>query len=133
LLLRDLQPLPPPDPFDPLHVHDPAGVTQQGRDPPIAVAAILGCERDDVRGERLLVGAPARHLPLGRSMLAEHTAGEAVHKGESYPCEHDVNIDRKKWNRVHAILQESPRKRVMRTRDATPALLKELLFGPDGA
>ena len=28
-LLRTLQPLPPPDPLDPLHIHDPACVTQQ--------------------------------------------------------------------------------------------------------
>jgi len=59
--------------------------------------------------------------------------GEAVHKGESYPGEHDAIIDREAWGRVHAILQESPQKRAMRTRAETPALLKGLLFGPDGA
>ena len=59
--------------------------------------------------------------------------GEAVHKGESYPGEHDAIIDRKTWDRVHAILRESPRKRAARTRADTPALLKGLLFGPDGA
>ena len=59
--------------------------------------------------------------------------GEAVHKGESYPGEHDAIIDRETWDRVHAILQESPRKRAARTRADTPALLKGLLFGPDGA
>lgn len=37
------------------------------------------------------------------------------------------------WDKVHAILQESPRKRAARTRADTPALLKGLLFGPDGA
>jgi hypothetical protein len=58
--------------------------------------------------------------------------GEAVHKGESYPGEHDGIIDRETWDRVHAILQESPRKRAARTRAETPALLKGLLFGPDG-
>jgi site-specific DNA recombinase len=34
---------------------------------------------------------------------------------------------------VHGILQESPRKRAGNTRAQTPALLKGLLFGPDGA
>ncbi|GAB1364669.1 hypothetical protein MASR1M32_39050 [Rhodobacter sp.] len=58
---------------------------------------------------------------------------EAVHKGDSYPGEHDAIIDRETWDRVHAILQESPRKRAARTRADTPALLKGLLFGPDGA
>ena len=59
--------------------------------------------------------------------------GEAVHKGESYPGEHDEIIDRETWDKVHAILQESPRKRAARTRADTPALLKGLLFGPEGA
>ncbi|WBL32179.1 recombinase family protein [Sinirhodobacter sp. HNIBRBA609] len=59
--------------------------------------------------------------------------GEAVHKGTSYPGEHDAIIDSETWDRVHTILQESPRKRAARTRADTPALLKGLLFGPDGA
>jgi DNA invertase Pin-like site-specific DNA recombinase len=59
--------------------------------------------------------------------------GEAVHKGESYPGEHDAIVDLEVWDKVHAILQESPRKRAARTRADTPALLKGLLFGPDGA
>jgi DNA invertase Pin-like site-specific DNA recombinase len=59
--------------------------------------------------------------------------GEAVHKGESYPGEHAAIIDRETWDRVHAILQESPRKRAARTRAKTPAPLKGLLYGPDGA
>ena len=59
--------------------------------------------------------------------------GEAVHRGDSYPGEHDAIIDPEIWDRVHAILQESPRKRAARTRANTPALLKGLLFGPDGA
>ena len=59
--------------------------------------------------------------------------GEAVHKGESYPGEHEAIIDRETWDKVHAILKESPRKRAARTRAETPALLKGLLYGPDGA
>ncbi len=59
--------------------------------------------------------------------------GEAVHKGQSYPGEHKAIIDRATWENVHAILKESPRKRAARTRAETPALLKGLLYGPDGA
>jgi site-specific DNA recombinase len=59
--------------------------------------------------------------------------GEAVHKGTSYPGEHEPIIDRKLWDQVHAILKESPRKRAGNARAQTPALLKGLLFGPDGA
>jgi DNA invertase Pin-like site-specific DNA recombinase len=59
--------------------------------------------------------------------------GEAVHKGTSYPGEHESIIDRETWDQVHAILTESPRKRAARTRADTPALLRGLLYGPDGA
>jgi DNA invertase Pin-like site-specific DNA recombinase len=59
--------------------------------------------------------------------------GEAVHKGTSYPGEHSAIIERETWDKVHAILTESPRKRAARTRADTPALLRGLLYGPDGA
>src|SRR6266481_5109634 len=59
--------------------------------------------------------------------------GDAVHKGVSYPGEQEAIIDRKLWDQAHAILKESPRKRAASTRAQTPALLKGLLFGPDGA
>ncbi|MGE0256849.1 MAG: recombinase family protein [Alphaproteobacteria bacterium] len=59
--------------------------------------------------------------------------GEAIHKGTSYPGEHEAIVSRALWDRVHAILQQSPRQRGARTRAATPALLKGLIFGPTGA
>lgn len=59
--------------------------------------------------------------------------GEAVHKGESYPGEHEAIIDRGTRDKVHAILTDSPRTRAARTRAQTPALLKGLIYGPDGA
>src|SRR6266436_4314092 len=58
--------------------------------------------------------------------------GDAVHKGVSYSGEHEAIIDRKLWDQAHAILKESPRKRAANARAQTPALLKGLLFGPDG-
>ena len=59
--------------------------------------------------------------------------GEAVHKGTSYPGEHQAIIEHSLWDKAHAILRESPRTRATRTRAQTPALLKGLLFGPDGS
>ncbi len=56
-----------------------------------------------------------------------------MHKGESYPGEHDALIDQTTWDKVQSILKESPRKRAAQTRAETPALLKGVLFGPDGA
>jgi DNA invertase Pin-like site-specific DNA recombinase len=59
--------------------------------------------------------------------------GAAVHKGTPYPGEHKPIIERALWDKVHAILAESPRKRACNTRAQTPAVLKGLIFGPDGA
>ncbi len=50
-----------------------------------------------------------------------------------YAGEHKRLIDQMTWDRVHAILQESPRVRANNTRTETPALLKGLLVGEDGA
>ena len=50
--------------------------------------------------------------------------GEAVHKGTAYPGEHEAIVDRALWDKVHAILQESPRQRAANTRAQTPALLQ---------
>jgi hypothetical protein len=59
--------------------------------------------------------------------------GDAVHKGVAYTGEHAAIIDRKLWDRVHAIIQESPRKRGANSRAQTPALLKGLIFDAAGA
>ncbi|MGE4303679.1 MAG: recombinase family protein [Novosphingobium sp.] len=58
--------------------------------------------------------------------------GEAVHKGTSYPGEHQAIITPELWDQVHAILQESPRQRAANTRAQTPALLKGLIFTDRG-
>ncbi len=59
--------------------------------------------------------------------------GEAVHKGESYPGEHEALIDRETWDRVHTIIKDNTRVRGPRTRTESPALLKGLLYGPTGS
>ena len=58
--------------------------------------------------------------------------GEAVHKGTSYPGEHQAIIDRALWDKVHAILAENTVVRANHSRAQTPALLKGLLFAPGG-
>jgi site-specific DNA recombinase len=58
--------------------------------------------------------------------------GDAVHKGTAYPGEHEPIIDRTLWDKVHAILGESPRKRAANNRRKTPALLKGLIFAENG-
>ncbi len=58
--------------------------------------------------------------------------GEAVHKGTSYPGEHVAIVDQALWDKVHGVMQVSPRSRAAGTRSQTPALLKGLIFGSNG-
>jgi DNA invertase Pin-like site-specific DNA recombinase len=58
--------------------------------------------------------------------------GEAAHKGQVYPGEHQAIIGRALWDQAHAVLQVSPRSRANESRQHQPALLKGLLFGLDG-
>ena len=59
--------------------------------------------------------------------------GDAVHKGTPYPGEHAPIIDRALWDKVHGILQQSPRLRASNTRSQTPALLKGIIFTETGS
>ncbi|HKS63118.1 MAG TPA: recombinase zinc beta ribbon domain-containing protein, partial [Xanthobacteraceae bacterium] len=58
--------------------------------------------------------------------------GEAVHKGTSYPGEHEAIIGKALWEKVETLLRERARKRSANTRAQSPALLKGLIFGPTG-
>jgi hypothetical protein len=58
--------------------------------------------------------------------------GEVVHKGNIYRGQHQAIIPRTLWDRVHALLQVSPRQRSAQNRQHAPALLKGLIFGTDG-
>ncbi|WP_353830094.1 recombinase family protein [Mesorhizobium sp.] len=58
--------------------------------------------------------------------------GEAVHKGTSYPGEHQAIISRDLWDKVRSIIAETPRKRAGHCRGQTPALLRGLIFAPNG-
>jgi hypothetical protein len=60
-----LQPLALPDPLDALVVDDPAGARpQQLRDLPVAVAAILARQLDNVGRQPLFVVSPRWEVPL---------------------------------------------------------------------
>jgi hypothetical protein len=58
--------------------------------------------------------------------------GEVEHKGRIYPGEHQAIVPRALWNKVHALLQTSPRARAVQNRRHQTALLKGLIFGLDG-
>jgi DNA invertase Pin-like site-specific DNA recombinase len=58
--------------------------------------------------------------------------GEVAHKGQAYPGEHQAIVPQELWDAAHAVLRESPRVRANRNRSQAPALLRGLIFGPDG-
>ena len=83
-------------------------------------------------------GRPTGGQPFSRGALFHLLRnrlylGEIRHREAHYPGEHDAIIDANLWDHVHAILQESPRKRANNSRAQTPALLKGLIFGDTGA
>jgi hypothetical protein len=58
--------------------------------------------------------------------------GEAVHKGIAYPGEHAAIIDQRTWDKAHAVMAEPSHRRGATTRAQVPALLKGLIYGPNG-
>jgi site-specific DNA recombinase len=84
------------------------------------------------KGVKTRSGKPIDKGFLYKTLNNRVYLGQAVHKGTAYPGEHKAILPQGLWDRVHAILQDSPRARAGRTRAQTPALLKGLLFGADG-
>jgi site-specific DNA recombinase len=58
--------------------------------------------------------------------------GEAVHKGVAYPGEHAAIVDQRTWDKAHAVMAEPAHRRGAATRAQVPALLKGVIFGPNG-
>src|SRR5260370_17565808 len=59
--------------------------------------------------------------------------GEIVHKGKSYPGEHEAIIDETLWNNVQAILSENRVDRANGKPGNEPSLLTGILFDAQGA
>ncbi|MCB1329221.1 MAG: recombinase family protein [Maritimibacter sp.] len=87
----------------------------------------------NAEGFRTKQGKPIDKKFIYRLLNNHIYIGEITHKGTHFPGQHEAIVDRDTWEKVHAILKESPHKRAARTRAETPALLKGLLYGPDGA
>lgn len=94
-----------------------------------ATALARQLRAEDVRSHR---GRVIDKGNLYRILRNRVYVGLAVHKGTAYPGEHAQIISKDVWDKTQSILRESPRVRACRSRAATPALLKGLLFGPNG-
>ena len=101
------------------------------------IFAEAGSGVETVKHLRAEVATSKSGRPLGKGdvykLLNNRTyVGEAPHKGQVYPGEHQGIVPRELWDQAHAVLQISPRVRANQNRAQTPALLKGLIFGVDG-
>ena len=78
-------------------------------------------------------GRPIDKLFVYKLLNNQVYRGLAVHKGAAYQGEHETIIGQDLWDKVHAILKESPRKRAAQNRAQVPALLRGLIYGPTGS
>ena len=53
--------------------------------------------------------------------------GEIIHKGKSYPGEHEAILDRRLWDQAQRILADNYHSRSMKTRQKAPAMLTGIL------
>jgi site-specific DNA recombinase len=79
------------------------------------------------RGGNKRGGAPWNKAYVHWTLSNRRYLGEVVHQGQAYPGEHEAIIDRRTWDRAHAILGENRRYRATQTRKKTAAILKGIL------
>jgi DNA invertase Pin-like site-specific DNA recombinase len=59
--------------------------------------------------------------------------GEAVHKGQAYPGEHEAIIAQDLWDQAHSQIATTPQAKRKRQLTRSPALLRGLIFAADGS
>lgn len=79
------------------------------------------------RGGNKRGGAPWNKAYVHWTLTNRRYVGEVMHQGQAYPGEHEAIIDRRTWDRVHAILNENRPYRASQTRKKTAAILKGIL------
>ncbi|HWL69280.1 MAG TPA: recombinase family protein [Geminicoccus sp.] len=83
-------------------------------------------------GVRTKAGRPFDKGAVYRLLHNRTYLGAVTHKGQVFPGEHEAIVPQALGDEVHTILQGSPRARANQNRRQSPALLKGLIFGPDG-
>lgn len=61
-----------------------------------------------------------------------YLGGEIVHKGQSFPGQHQAIVTPEQWEAVHTLIATDATERHQATSDREPVLLRGLLFTPDG-
>jgi hypothetical protein len=86
----------------------------------------------DASGTRQRTGRPFDKVVLHKILKNRTYRGMTVHKTEAYPGQHEAIIDEALWNEVRSINREPPRTRARAAAARDVALLRGLIFGPDG-
>ena len=77
-------------------------------------------------------GRPFDKVVLHKILKNRTYRGLTVHKTEAYPGKHEAIIGEDLWNEVQSINHEPPRTRARAAAAREVALLRGLIFGPDG-
>jgi site-specific DNA recombinase len=86
----------------------------------------------DADGTHQRSGRPFDKVVLHKILRNRTYRGLTVHKAEAYPGQHDAIIGEDLWNEVQSINREPPRTRARASSAREVALLRGLIFGPDG-
>jgi site-specific DNA recombinase len=89
------------------------------------------CELD-AEGIHQRAGRPFDKVVLHKILKNRTYRGLAVHKKDAYPGKHQPIIDELLWNETQSIGKEPPRVRARAAAAREVALLRGLIFGPDG-
>ena len=79
-------------------------------------------------------GKPFTKQTLYKMLHNRMYLGEIVHKGKSFPGQHQAIVTQAQWDAVHALIATDgiERRRDTKDRQRDPVLLRGLLFTPDG-
>jgi hypothetical protein len=95
-------------------------------------SALTVAQELNAAGETTKTGKPWVKGAVYKILANPLYVGRVTHKGETYPGEHKAIVDQKIWDRVRAVMGKPTRQRANATRAKVPALLKGLIFGPQG-
>ena len=76
-------------------------------------------------------GNPLNKVVLHRLLRNRVYIGEAVHKGQAYPGQHQGLISKEIWEKAQSIHGPNPHQRARTTSAKAPALLRGILFAPN--
>ena len=94
-----------------------------------SASASSSCAKASIRQRS---GRPFDKIVLHKILKNRTYQGLTVHKTEAFPGKHQPIIDEHRWNEAQSISQEPPRARARAAAAREVALLRGLIFGPDG-